>query len=176
MRGRLIVVAAIMVSGSAMLGAQTPTSGSDPFNGTWKLNVAKSIYRSGPPPPATATDLRVFSTMEGGWSVFVLTAINAQGAPSLQIVTYKLDGQRYPVHNATTLAALLATGQQTNVTRSYRGIDSHTVEFTTYTDGVAGLPALRTVSKDGQTYTQTIPGRDAQGRVVENVIVFDRVR
>jgi hypothetical protein len=41
---------------------------------------------------------------------------------------------------------------------------------------VAGLAIVRTVSKDGKTYTETSKGTDAQGRDVHNVVAFDRVR
>ena len=41
---------------------------------------------------------------------------------------------------------------------------------------MAGLPIVRTVSKDGKTYTETSKGNDAQGRPVNNVVAFARVR
>ncbi len=175
MKRRLIILA-LVVSGAVLGRAQAPNPAGDPFTGTWKFNVAKSTFRSGPPPPQTATDVRTFSTMEGGWHVFQLVGITAEGVATLQVLAYKFDGQQYPVHNAATLAALLATGRQTTITRSYRRVDPSTVEFTTYTDGVAGSPGRRTMSKDGKTYTQTIQARNAAGQIVDNVSVFDRVR
>lgn len=172
----LILVVAVIGWGSIRTPAQTSSSAPDPFVGTWKLNVAKSTYRSGPPPDPTTSDVRRFSTMEGGWHVFQLVGVTAAGTATLQVLAYKFDGARYPVHNGTTLAALLATGKQTTITRSYRRIDSHTVEFVTYTDGAASPPGRRTVSKDGTTYTQVVQAPNAKGELVENVSVFDRVR
>lgn len=176
MRHRMVIVAALVVLVSVWVQAQAPGPAGDPFNGTWKLNVAKSTYRSGPPPPATTTDVRTFSTMEGGWHVFQLVGVTPEGNASLQVLAYKFDGAQYPVHNGATLAAFLATGKQTTITRSYKRVDPLTVEFVTYTDGVPGSPGRRTVSKDGKTYTQTIQAQDAKGQMVDNVSVFDRVR
>lgn len=178
MKHRALVIVGLMVSVSmsVAVAAQAPGGAKDPFNGTWKLNVAKSTYRSGPPPEKSTTDVRTFSTMDGGWHVFQLVGVTAEGNATLQMLTYKFDGAQYPVHNAATLAAYLAHGKQTNITRSYRRIDDHTVEFITYTDGVAGPPGRRTVSKDGKTYTQTIQAQGPDGKMVDNVSVFDRVR
>lgn len=176
MTRHLFVVLALTASASVLVRTQAPTPATDPFNGTWKLNVAKSTYRSGPPPAQATTDVRTFSTMEDGWHVFQLVGVTAEGNATLQILAYRFDGQQYPVHNAATLAAMLATGKQTTITRSYRRIDPYTVEFVTYTDGVAGPPGRRTVAKDGKSYTQTIQAPGASGQLVDNVSVFDRVR
>ena len=176
MKRNLIIGVAMVVSCTILLGGQAPAADADPFDGTWRLNVAKSTYRSAPPPAAGAIDVRRLWTMDDGWKVFMLSGVNQQGEPTIQISTYKVDGRQYPVYNAATMAAHLASGTPTTVTRSYRRIDPLTMEFTTYTDGVAGLPGRRTVSKDGKTYTQTIRSRNAAGELVDNVSVFDRVR
>jgi hypothetical protein len=70
----------------------------------------------------------------------------------------------------------MTTGRPSNITRSWRRIDAHTTEFTTYTNGVPGLAIVRAVSTDGRTYTETSKGKDGAGREVHNVIVFDRIR
>ena len=167
-----VAVASCILAGA--VGAQS--SGSDPFIGTWKLNVERSVYMPGPRPPADLVTLYQFSTLEGGWNRFMLTSVNAQGEPTLQILTFKVDGQRYPVHDQNTLGRFMATGQQTNLTRSYRRIDASTVEFTSFTDGVAGIPQVRSVAPDGRSYTDTARGTNAQGVAVSNVTVWDRVR
>jgi hypothetical protein len=146
------------------------------MNGTWTLNVAKSTYSPGPPPPATLSDVRRFATIEGGWNLFELSGTNPEGDPTFQIVAFKIDGKQYPVHTPATLTTLLTTSKATNVMRSYRRIDDYSVEFTTYTDGKPGIPVVRRVSKDGKTYTQTTKGTDAKGQAINNVLVFDRVR
>jgi hypothetical protein len=174
MRCRPLVVAAIVCFASVLARAQDPTA--DPINGSWKLNVAKSTYSPGPPPPATAVPIHRFSSSEGGWNLFELSSVNAQGDPIFQFLAFKVDGKQYPVYTNATLAAFATSGKQSNVTRSYRRIDAYTTEFITYTDGVAGIPATRSVSKDGKTYTETTKGKNAKGQDVHNVRVFDRVR
>ena len=70
----------------------------------------------------------------------------------------------------------MATRQQSNLTRSYRRIDDRTTEFTNFNDGVGGIPSVRTVSPNGQTYVNRTQGTNAQDVAVNNVQVFDRVR
>ncbi len=89
---------------------------------------------------------------------------------------FKADRQQRPVHNGNTLGAFMATGQQTNLTRSYRRISSRATEFTSFNNGVAAIPAVRTVSPNGQTYVQRGSGTNAQGVAVNNALVYDRVR
>ncbi len=155
-------------------GAQTASD--DPFIGVWKLNVERSEYSPGPRPPADLVVLYQFAPIEDGFIRFTLTSTNAQGAPVFQVTVFKADRQQRPVHNGNTLGAFMATGQQTNLTRSYRRIDSRAMEFTTFNNGVAGIPVVRTVSPDGQTYVNVVRGTNAQGVAVNNVTIFDRVR
>lgn len=174
MRRRPIVVATIVLSAAVLTRAQDPSA--DPINGTWKLNTAKSTYSPGPGPPATVAPIHRFSSSEDGWNIFELSSVNPQGDPTFQFLAFKVDGKQYPVYTNATLAAFAKTGKQTNVMRSYRRIDASTTEFTTYTDGVAGIPAIRSVSKDGKTYTETTKGKNAKGQDVHNVRIFDKVR
>jgi hypothetical protein len=117
-----------------------------------------------------------FTALEDGWTRFLLTSTNAQGEPTILVATFKVDGQIRPYHDQNTLGRLLTTGQESNLTRSYRRIDDRTVEFTNYTDGVAALPVIRALAPDGRTYTQTTRGTNAQGVAVNNVLVFEKVR
>ena len=156
--GMLLGVAMASCVLAGAVGAQS--SGSDP----------------GPIPSPIGLPVRHFSILEGGWLRYVGTGVTAQGEPTLQILTFKVDGQRYPVHDQNTLGRFMATGQQTNLTRSYRRIDANTVEFTSFTDGVAGIPQVRSVAPDGRSYTDTARGTNAQGVAVSNVTVWDRVR
>jgi hypothetical protein len=173
---RSLIAAAMAVTCSVLLRAQAPAPGIDPIIGTWKLNVAKSTYSPGPPPPETVIDVRRWTALDDGAEAFVQSSVDAQGNPGFQIVVFKTDGKRYPVHTAGTLVSFLATRKQTNIMRSYRRIDPYTVEFITYTDGTPGLPSIRSVSKDGKIYTQTTKGTDPRGQAVHNVLVFERAR
>jgi hypothetical protein len=170
------ILAVALASFAVARGVVAQTAGTDPFLGAWRLNVERSVYRPGPRPPADLVDLRAYTMLEGGWMRYTTTSTNPQGAPTMQVGVFKVDGQRHPVHNFNTIGALMATGRASNLTRSYRAIDARTVESITYTDGVAGLPVVRTVSADGMTIIQTSRGTNAQGVTINDVLVYDRIR
>lgn len=161
---------------SVLLHAQSTPSASDPILGSWKENVAKSTYSPGPPPPASGIQVRQYRADDEGSIRYVLVSANPPGNSTFQASVFKVDGRQYPVYNTPAAFTLLTTGKPTNVTRSYRRIDQYTVEFITYTGGVAGLPTLRVISQDGKTYTDTTAGKNQQGQAIHNVVVFDRVQ
>ena len=175
MRRNPIFVLGTVLTWSVLVAAQGSAPTSDPIVGTWKVNVAKSTYNPGPPPPPTIATLRQYSTMDGGWIRFVQTNVTQQGDPAIQVGVFKVDGQRHPVHNLNTMAGLMTTGKPTNVVRSYRRIDAYSTEFITYTDGVASNPSVRTVAKDGKSFSETTKGKNAQGQEFNNVVVYERV-
>lgn len=172
-----VILVALLVTASVQPRAQAPQVDSDPrTGGTWKVNIAKSTYSPGLPPAPTTVQIRRSWMIEGGWNVLLLTSIDAKGTPSFELHTYKIDGKPYPLHNAETLAGLMAHGRQTNLTRSYRRIDPSTVEFTTYTDGKPGGPTgTVSVSKDGKTSTMTQKGTNARGQQINNIVVSEKV-
>lgn len=174
MARRWIAVGALAVVWSTAVHGQAPAP--DPVDGTWRINPARSTFSPGPPPPQLGTQIRRFASLGDGWHLFELTTVTPEGEPVFQSVAFRIDGKQYPVYTNASLAAFMKSGMPTNITRSWRRIDSHTTEFTTYTNGVPGLAIVRAVSKDGKTYTETSKGKDTQGRDIHNVIVFDRVR
>ena len=170
-----IAAIAMAAAFSVTSEAQTPPA-ADPVDGTWRINLARSTYSPGPPPSPMTTQIRRFATVDGGWHLFELASVTPEGDAVFQSVAFKIDGKQYPVYTNASLAAFMTTGKPSSITRSWRRIDAYSTEFTTYTNGVAGLAIVRTVSKDGKTYTETSKGKDAQGRDVHNVVAFDRVR
>jgi hypothetical protein len=149
----------------------------DPIIGVWKLNVERSVYSPGPRPPADLVRVYQFEPIEDGFIRFTLVQdTNQNGIPTLQLTVFKVDGQRRPVYNQNNLGTFLATGQASTQTRAYRRIDGRATEYTTYNNGEAGIPAVRTVSADGQTYVDVVRGTNNQGVEVNNVQVYDRVR
>ena len=157
--------------------ASAQTANDDPIIGVWKLNIERSVYSPGPRPPSELIRIYQFAPIEDGFIRFTLVQnTNQQGIPNFQMTAFKVDEQQRPVYNQNSLGALLATGQQTNLTRSYRRIDARTTEYITYNNGNPGIPAVRTVSPDGQTYIDVVRGVNANGVAVNNVQVYDRVR
>jgi hypothetical protein len=173
---RTQVAGAVLATAFSVAASAQPPAGPDPVDGTWRINLARSTYSPGPPPSPMTTQIRRFATLEGGWHLFELTSVTPQGDAVFQSVAFKIDGKQYPVYTNASLSTLMTTGKPSSITRSWRRIDAYSTEFTTYTNGAPGLAIVRTVSKDGKTYTETSKGNDAQGRPVHNVVAFDRVR
>lgn len=160
----------------AEAGEAQMSRAADPVFGVWKLDVERSVYSPGPRPPSDLVSLRQYEPIEDGFRRFILTSTNAQGDVTFQIGVYKLDGARHPVHNVNTLTGRMLGGQGPGMTRSYRVIDDRTVEFITYTDGVAGLPGVRQMAPDGMSFIQTVKGVNAQGVEINNVTFWERVQ
>jgi len=141
----------------------------NPFIGVWQVNIERSVY-PGPRPPADLVTLYQFAPMPDGSTRFTLTSMNGAGDLTMQVSVFRIDGRQYKVHNFDTVAGLLSSGGDTNVTRSYRQVDANTVEFTGYTDGVANNPVLRQLQPGGNAYVQ----RPATGE--GSVLYLERIR
>jgi len=182
-RGAMLVVLFLEVV-SFSLSRGVAGQGPDPFAGTWRANPARSTWSPGPAPAEIQLAVRQFSALEDGWYLYIGAGVDAQGGPNFQVVRYRMDGQRYPVHNQVSITRMVTASQPTNmaagagttIMRSYRRIDARTVEYTSYTDGVASLPTVRSLAPDGMSYTDTTRGTNPQGQAVNNVVVFDKVR
>jgi hypothetical protein len=57
---------------------------------------------------------------------------------------------------------------------SVRKIDDFTFETTTRLKGKTLVVTKNVISKDGKTRTQTTTGMNAQGKPVNNTVVYDR--
>jgi hypothetical protein len=131
----------------------------DPIVGTWKLNLAKSndnaaaTFRSG----TAKIELR-----EGGINIAV-DLTGAQGERIHSEVTAKYDGRDYPV-----------TGDPYSDTISINRIDPNHVNTTWKKAGRVVTTAQNVVSTDGKTWTETIVTKDAQGRDIMIVAVYDK--
>lgn len=149
-----IVVGLVMV-----LAVAVSAQSSDPFNGTWKLDPAKSTASPGPVPKS------VTLMIEGTDSAHKITvdAIPATGAPLHWSISGPL-GKELPV-----------LGNDPNGdTAVVKRINATTAE-TQYLKG--GKPTVKNtgvVSADGKTLTITGSGTDAQGRTIHNVSVYGK--
>jgi hypothetical protein len=81
--GLLAALAIVLAAGSVLLAQ------SNPFVGTWKLNVAKSKYVPGPPPQSQTR------TWDAAGMVMV-NGVNAAGKSLSYGYTIKDDGKEYP--------------------------------------------------------------------------------
>ena len=126
--------------------------------GTWKLDEAKSKIAAGAPKNTT-----VVYEAAGDSVKVTVDGVDADGKPSHNEWTGKFDGKDYPV-----------TGDPTADTRSYKRINDHTLALTNTKDGKVTTTGRITVSADGKTRTVTTSGKDASGKKIDSIAVYNK--
>jgi hypothetical protein len=126
--------------------------------GTWKLNLAKSKVL-GPAPKS-----RIMKIEAAGSSIKVtVDEMDAQGKPNSRAYTANFDGK--DVGNP------IAPDRDTI---SWKQIDARTWETTSKQAGKVTATSKRVLSPDGKVFTLTTTSRDAQGRPVIAVMVYEK--
>ncbi len=149
-----------VVLGSALLVAPATGQPSDPWIGTWKLNLAKSKYSPATPPKSSTVTVLA---AEGGFKQTVDTVPGTFGLPTHSEVFAKFDARDTPV-----------SGNPNADTSAYRKIDGRSYEVVSKKGGKVTLTSQVIISADGKTRTVTQTGTDAQGRAVKNTLVYDK--
>lgn len=126
--------------------------------GTWKLNEAKSKLAAGTPKNTT-----VVYEAAGDNVKVTIDGVDAQGKPTHNEWTGKMDGKDYPV-----------TGDSASDMRSYKQVDEHTLDFTAKKGGKVTITGKVVVSADGKTRTVTATATDAEGKKVHITAVYDK--
>ena len=158
MRNKRLVGFAIVM----MLTALTlfvATAGADQLSGTWSMNAEKSTYSPGPSPKNLTV---VIESDENNYKVDA-TGTDGDGKPIHVQYRAKFDGKDYP-----------ATGIANADTVSVKRIDANTVETLQKKDGKVVMTVTTKVSADGKTRTSTWRGKNAEGKDVHNVVIFDK--
>src|SRR5215475_6618363 len=109
--GGVVVFLAVCLVATSSLSCYTQT---DPFIGTWKLNLAKSKFSPGPPPKSQTV---TYEAIGQGVKITV-KGTDAEGKPIDIQSTANYDGKDYPV-----------TGDPNVDMIALKRIDQHTVEF-----------------------------------------------
>jgi hypothetical protein len=132
---------------------------SNPFVGTWKLNLAKSKYAGAGPKSSTT----IIEAVGQGLRATV-ERIDAQGnVVKVNYGVFLLDGKSYPVVGVPAYDAA-----------SFKLVNDHTIEITRTKAGKVVQKATRVVSADGKTSTLTTTGVDANGQQIDDVAVEDK--
>lgn len=148
-KNRTIIFIATILVPAVLLAAD------DPFVGSWKLNISKSTYNSGPPPKIP--DVFIYeASPNGGLKVTVTGA-----APHDRIETY--DGKPHPVVSDPGADAV-----------AVKRISPYVIQGENWKKGQIVTHLTRTVSKDRQTMTVKVKKTDAQGKVVEDTRVYEK--
>ncbi|HVS25371.1 MAG TPA: hypothetical protein VMU03_16715 [Gammaproteobacteria bacterium] len=138
--------------------------------GSWQLNVAASRL-PGPPP---RMHVRRYSVDADGTLVGLAIWVDANGNPNFLQFAAKPDGKDYAEYNSQMLAALQIGNAHSRATYSETPIDSHTVEWVDKFDGRIITSGKKWVSTDGKTLSFTSKVKNAEGKELEFLYVFDR--
>ena len=141
------------------LAVNVAAAADDQHSGTWKMNPAKSKYSPGP--AAKSVNLKIESD-ENGIKIDA-EGTDGDGNPTHVQYDAKFEGKDYPV-----------TGLPYAETVSVKRIDTNTIQSTLKKAGQVVMTVTSTVSNYGKMRTSTFKGKDAQGRDVNNVVVYDK--
>jgi hypothetical protein len=135
------------------------SAAADQLSGTWKMNAEKSKYSPGPSPK----DLTLVVESDENNYKLEATGTDGDGKPTHVQYSAKFDGKDYP-----------ATGIANADTVSIKRIDANTIETMQKKDGKVVMTITTKVSNYGKTRTSTWHGKNAEGKDVHNVVVFDK--
>lgn len=158
MRNKRLVGFAIVMLLTA-LTLFVATARADQLSGTWSMNAEKSMYSPGPAPKSLTV---VIESDENNYKVDA-TGTDGDGKPIHVQYSAKFDGKDYP-----------ATGIANADAVSVKRIDANTVETMQKKDGKVVMTVTTKVSADGKSRTSTWRGKNAEGKDVHNVVVFDK--
>jgi hypothetical protein len=150
----------VLLALAAIVATTRVTVTADQWLGTWKLNLAKSRYN--PPELAPKSQTIKREAAESGMKL-VTDSVDAQGKATHTEYSARFDGKDYPW-----------TGQANADSIALLRIDDEYYEATWKLKGEVTMTSNTVVSKDGKTLTTTQSGKDAQGRTVLNMSVYDR--
>jgi hypothetical protein len=169
---RVIALSTVMVLGlAAGLSVSAPLGlaqdkHSDPFAGTWKLNIAKSKYNAGTPPKS---EVRTYEAVgepvrQAQGEKLTVHGVAADGSAVEWGYTVRFDGKYYPITGA-------APGGADAI--AVKRVSARKVEATLAKTGKPIETANRVVSDDGRTMTATAWIVGASGPPIF-VIVYDK--
>jgi hypothetical protein len=130
----------------------------DPNVGNWKLNDAKSKIPAGAPKNTT-----VVYTADGDNLKAVVDGVDGAGKPTHNEWTGKTDGKDYPV-----------TGDPNADTRALKKVGDRKYELTNKKGGKPVVTGNVVIAADGKSRTLTTNSKDAKGKAVKSVAVYDK--
>lgn len=129
--------------------------------GTWKLNPAKSTGAAGSQLQSRSR-IHTIEARGGGVTVNRIEQINADGSTQTSYFTCKADGTPYPI------IAINSNGTTQVGSMTETRVDASTIKWAiANSEGKVTASGIRTVSKDGKTYTLS-------GGANGNALVYDR--
>ena len=156
MRKQILIVAAGIILALALA---TVAIAADAHDGTWKVNVAKSKYNSGPAPKSLVTKRE--AQANGIKTIF--DGVDADGKALHYEYTAKLDGKDYPVVGNPDFDSIML-----------KQVDANTIDWVLKKSGKEIRRGQTVYSKDGKTRTQTEKGKNAKGQDYNDAVVYEK--
>ena len=160
---RFLVVVASAVAFLMLTAVMPRAQASDPWIGTWKMNIEKSTFNS----PGTKPTVPMVVTLEAapnGMMKTTIEQVNTQGQKQRTESVAAFDGKDNPVKGSPN----------PNPTIALRRIDARTFEAQNKSDGKPTVTTRITIAADGKTLTATLSGTNVRGQAVEATQVFDK--
>jgi hypothetical protein len=142
----------------ALLGFSAALMAAEPFAGTWKLNPAKSKYKTGAP----AKEQTVTIAEAGSDLDVTISGTSAEGTPISSHYTVPASGGEGKIIESPYEA----------VSGKRMGANDREISYSK--GGKVVLTVHTRVSKDGKTMTGTVKGTDATGKPVDGVASYEK--
>jgi len=159
MRTRILGCLAVVLLLAGIAVTSSVRAADEPTNGTWKINLAKSKFSPGPAPTSGSVTIKI----ENGTETYSSETVSADGKTVSASFTAKLDGSDAPV-----------TGNPYGDTISIKHPSPRAFVATIKKDGKVTVTVHVTVAADGKSRTATYSGKNAEGKVVHDVIVYEK--
>jgi hypothetical protein len=159
---RLLWVMVLASTGCFLTVTRSPAQTGDAWIATWTLNLAQSSYDPANLAPKSQTTK---ITAAGDTLTAITDGADADGKKIHTEITYKFDGKDYDYKGAPDALS----------TRVYTRVDDHHYTYATKVNGLITTTSRVAITPDGKTRTITTTGRDAEGRVIRNFSVWNRV-
>lgn len=146
---------AVLLAAAANCLAATPS----PFEGTWKLNTARSHFVPDKPPKEVT---RTYHS-DGDMITMTIDGIRADGSVISARAKFRLDGKEYHYVGTSPLDTVSVIAK-----------DDHTWLSTARKKGAHLSQSIFTVSADGRTLTQQVRGKRSEGGDINDTQVYER--
>lgn len=134
----------------------------NPFIGTWELDVEDSEFYDGAPPQKQT---RTYENRGDGLFAFTMQSTNADGTEISSSASYRYDGEPHAVSNGN--------GNQSEIVYEY--IDRRTVQYTLMVDGEETQRGTKRISNNGRSFSIRLRITQPDGDRVTNVLMFRKV-
>ncbi len=160
MNKRSIVIATTVLF--VFVVATAAKAADDPFNGTWKLNAARSKAPGGRLPHPSSTNV---IEIQGETMHMIVDQTDATGKLEHVEYTAKLDGKEYPVK--------VSPPSPQQYTISLKRINPRTRDFVENI-GKFTIKGPDILSEDGKSFSRIVNSKDAAGRDTSVIQVFEK--